>query len=678
MPSPRMLAKAVSTAANISAGAILAMKDPQRSPEPVPLIVNDLLALISETITTASHPEEPALRAVEMRLASLIERYGTLRSALDALAAPGRRESGISHEKAGAWATLMHVSVAQIDATLRRSPALMMSVSKWMSAHGDTLESRLDAYQTWLDSPLADGDWTGAFESRPEPTATTDVASTAPETDLDMLRSALLDAKRVFDLGGPAHAPKLPAAARDAAERMRADARPAARALAVIALGRMKDADQILPSLRGALNEEDMWTLWGDRYFFDGRFEEAVEAYRTARRSKDDCSARRNLAAALLRSTKPSNEAQIKSAIDLLTETLRTMPGADCQRGVLEAMLGAAWFRHPGPDRDADLRRAVEHLEAAVAGLEPKRDGEWWAEAHLGLGSAWLALPSGKKLENVQRAMTCFDRAAQIWTREADPEHWAAAQNHLGQAWERLPAGDRADNLRKAIACFTAAAEVKSREADPLGWAMLQNNLGNAWVQMPGADHKETILRAIDCHQHALEVWSAHNRRVDWAATQSNLGTAWALLPAEWDEREKNLRRAIAAYKAALEVRTRAAYPIEWASTQNNLGSAYLHLPAAHDGSTLKEAIACFDRALEVRTREALPIDWAKTQSNLGNAWAKSPGDRVGNLQHAIECYNKALVVFTRASNPHQHDHIAQKKAETMDTLDELQIMGRG
>jgi tetratricopeptide (TPR) repeat protein len=672
-----MVAKTVSTAANISAGAVLALKEPGRSPEAVPPIVPDLLSLVAESVSSGSHADDGALRATEGRLAALIERYGTLRGAMDALAAPGRREEGISHDKAGAWAAVMQASVAQIDAALRRSPALLMAMSKWMSAHGDTLESRLDAYHAWLESPLAEGGWADAFDQHAEPAGASDPAAAASDADLEVLRGVLLDAKRVFDLGGAAHGPRLARSALELAERIRAEPRPAARVLALVALGRMKEADQILPGLRGVLSEEDLWTLWGDRYFFDGRYDEAVDAFRSARGVKDDCRSRRNLAGALLRSTKPTVEAQIKSAIDLLAETLKTMGEAECQRGVLETMLGGAWFRHPGADRDADLRRSVEHLELAVASLDAARDRAWWAEAHLGLGSAWLALPSGKKLENVQRAMTCFDRAAQVWTREADPEHWAAAQNHLGQAWERLPAGDRAENLRRAIACFTAAAEVKTRESDALGWAMLQNNLGNAWVQMPGDDHRETILKAIDCHQHALEVWSAHNRRADWAATQSNLGTAWALLPAEGEEREKNLRRAVAAYKAALEVRTRAAYPVEWASTQNNLGSALLHMPGT-EGTTLKEAIACFERALEVRTREALPIDWAKTQANLGNAWARAPGDRVGNLQHSIECYGKALTVFTRSSNPHQHAHISQKKAEAMDALDELQIMGRG
>lgn len=681
MASPRILAKLVSTASNLSAGAVLSLRDPSRSPEPAPPIVRDLLLLVSETVSVAARPDEAALHYTEGHLVALIERYGTMRLAMETLSSGGRRIPGISHEKAHAWSQVMTASLAQVESVLRRSPHLVLVVGKWVAAQGDTLEGRLEAYQGWLDSPVA-----GVLEMPAAPAAAAEFelvpsekSPVRQEDDVSLLLRDLIDDKRTFEPGlHSSRSPRLRGESRVLAERCVNDSQAYRRALGLIALGRCKEAESVLPSLRGACDESDMWTLWGDRYYFDGRYDEAVEAFRSAQVARDGSSARRNLAAALIRSTHPSHETQISTAIDLLTESVRGLDAGCADRAPMEVMLGSAWFRHTGADRDAAMRHAIEHLEAAISSLDGSKAATTWAEAHLELGSAWLALPSGKKLENVQRAITCFERAGQVWTREADAERWAAVQNHLGQSWERLPAGDRGVNLERAIGYFQSALEVKSHDADPMGWATLQNNLGIAWAQIPGGDHVAHINRSIECHQRALDVWSDHNRRADWAATQNNLGIAWSMLPAMGDEREKNLRRAIAAYKAALEVRTRAALPSEWASTQSNLGSTYLHLPPGPDGANVKEAVACFERALEIRTREAMPIDWAKTQSNLGNAWSKMPGDRVSNIQRAVECYNMALVVFTSASHPHQHEHISQKKAETMDVLDDMQIMGKG
>ncbi|MBL8745431.1 MAG: tetratricopeptide repeat protein [Phycisphaerae bacterium] len=671
----------MSTTASISAGAVLALRDPSRSPEPVPPIVRDLLTLIAETIHVSPRPDETARGQTESHLISLIERYGTMRLAMETLASGGRRLPGISHEKAHAWSQVMASAFAQVESVLRRSPHLVLTVGKWVAAQGDTLEARLDAYQRWLDSPLP-----GVTETTPTvapPTVEIELApalnAPAPRPDLEPLLRALVEDKRAFEPGpaSASRAPRLPADSRALAERFAHDSDPQSRALGLIALGRFKEAEAVLPTLRGSCDESLLWTLWGERYYFDGRFDEAVESFRTAQSAGDSSAHRRNLAAALLKSTKPSADRQLRAAIDLLTDSVHAVDAASPDRAPLETMLGSAWLRVTSADHDADLRRAIEHLELAISLLDPARDAHGWAEAHFQVGCAWLALPSGKRLENVQRAITCFERAGQVWTRETDPERRAAVQNHLGQAWERLPTGDRGMNLERAIAYFQSALETKTRDADPVGWATLQNNLGIAWSQMPGGDPGVFITRSIECHQRALDVWSDHNRRAEWAATQNNLGIAWSMLPGTGEEREKNLRRAIAAYKAALEVRTRATMPSEWASTQNNLGSTYLHLPPGSDGATVKEAVACFERALEIRTRDTMPIDWAKSQSNLGNAWLKMPGDRVSNLQRAVECFNMALVVFTKSSHPHQHEHITQKKAEALDVLDELQIMGR-
>jgi len=681
-----MLSKLAATLGQISAGAIASRYQTGPSEnveESAPEIVDDLLNLVVECLCIGSKADPNSLVDVKSFLLALIERYGNLRLSVDALASGMRRHPAVSHEKAHGWSIVLNSSVSQIEQSIKKTPALAMQISRWIAIHGESLESRLDAYQRWLDRPIEVDGWQARLRAAcgsPAPSEGDTIheyPSTDGEIDAETVRRVLLDDKPLHDFqGSSSHGLHGIQEYKSLCERMVIGADLKQRVIGAIALRKFKVADESLPQLRGRVPQAEFWRLLGDRSFFDGRYDDAVEAYRSAKTERDDPLTRRNLAAALLRSRRTPIDAQTKEAIDLLAHSLG-LGGVDPpMAGRIEALLGAAWLMHPAGDRDANVRRAIEHLELSLERFDPQNDSDWWAHVHVELGAAWLALPSGKKIENVQRAMTCFDRAAGVWTREFQPERWASIQNHLGHAWERLPSGDRGGNLRRAIACFEAAMEVRTRADNPVGWAMIQNNLGNVWVQMPGDDHHGNILRAIEHHMAALDVWSNQNRRGEWAASQSNLGNAWALLPAEGEAREKNLRRAIAAYKGALEVRTRAAYPVEWATTQNNLGSALLLLPSATQ-ATILEAVAYFQHALEVRTRDVFPIDWAKTQANLGNAWLKIPArgrERREYLEKARECYAQALIVFTRGSHPQAHDHIMSKKAEVMDKLDELQL----
>jgi tetratricopeptide (TPR) repeat protein len=457
-----------------------------------------------------------------------------------------------------------------------------------------------------------------------------------------------------------------------------------AKLVGAIALRDFAKADELLPPLREKLHPADFWRLWGDRYWFEGKHERAAESYRSARLARDAAPIRLDLACALVRAGKPSAEDAHREASDLLADGLKHIGDDRATALRMHSVLGSVWLHHPSGERDANVRRAIEHLEEALGLTDPSGEPDWWAHTHMDLGAAWLALPTGKKVENVQRAVTCFDRACAVWTREREPERWALAQNWLAQSWERLPAGDRSANLRRAIEHISAALEVRTRDAHPAAWATLQNNLGNIYVQLPEGDHGAHIRAAIECEEAALEVWSRLESRSDWAATQNNLGNAWALLPSQGEERERNLRRAIAAYKSALEVRTRSGSPAEWASTLNNMGSALMHLPGSSRGSgmiagvdALHEAIMCFEKALEVRTREAFPLDWAKTQTNLGQAWTRRPAPgRMEHLKQAIECYNRALTVFRADTHPHQHRHVSDLRGGAQDLLDELQILG--
>ena len=85
-----------------------------------------------------------------------------------------------------------------------------------------------------------------------------------------------------------------------------------------------------------------------------------------------------------------------------------------------------------------------------------------------------------------------------------------------------------------------------------------------------------------------------------------------------------------------------------WGVIQNSIGIAYGDLPTGDRSDNLWRAINCYEKALWVYTEEEHPPEWATTQNNLGNAYRHLPtGDKTENLQQAIACYEAALRVRT-------------------------------
>lgn len=669
------MSKLVIAVGGISAGAVRAAGEPGSSPPHAGLhAVHGLMRLVAETIAAPIHQAAADVEQIRAFLAQLVCRYGTLKRSVEAIASGKRKHPLISQDRARAWHQTLSAIPTVAEQTLAHHATLSVGVNKWIAAQGDGLEARLDDYVNWLDGQLTENVGGTAAEGSAPAAQPFDALTPDQERDIEMVRAVWLDDKRP---GETIAGIRPPTGANTAIERLSACAHPLATAVVALAKNDFPAADAALVRLDGMLDPADAMTLQADRLYFEKLYDDAAPIYRQARTRRDDFRSRRNLAACLLRCQRGSVDAHSKEAIDLLTDTVRSMKIGTPAWVRGRILLGMAWMHLHAGERDANLRHAIECFESAAQTISRDDEPEWWAETHLHLGSAWQALPSGKHLENLQRAMTCFNRAAEVWTRETHPDQWAVIQNNLGHAWEKLPSGIRAVNVQRAIEFFNAALSVRTREAHPSSWAQLQNNLGNAWIQCPSESpeqHKANIEKAIACHSAALEVWSQQQRRSEWAATQNNLGNAWALMPAENDEREKNLRRAIACYKGALDVRTRSTVPAEWASTQNNLGNALLALPNVPNSRHIDEAIECFTKALDVRTRAAFPVDWAKTRANLGHAYAllNDEEDRRENLQEAAQCYTGALEVLTDAAFPHQHAHVRSRLEEVRTELKSL------
>jgi CHAT domain-containing protein/tetratricopeptide (TPR) repeat protein len=110
-----------------------------------------------------------------------------------------------------------------------------------------------------------------------------------------------------------------------------------------------------------------------------------------------------------------------------------------------------------------------------------------------------------------------------------------------------------------------------------------------------------------------------------------------------WSEDEA----AIADFDAA----TRAAVPVEWVLTQMNRSGAYQKGIRGDDGANLEAAIARLDATLA--SSDPTPVERGKTHIDRGSAFQdRIRGDRAENLENAIACYNSALEVFSRATDP--------------------------
>jgi CHAT domain-containing protein len=103
-------------------------------------------------------------------------------------------------------------------------------------------------------------------------------------------------------------------------------------------------------------------------------------------------------------------------------------------------------------------------------------------------------------------------------------------------------------------------------------------------------------------------------------------------------------------------VYNRTTSPYKWAGIQDNLGNVYQERLLGDKAQNLERALTCHKKALLVYTRKSHPTQWAITQSNLGAAYGKRIlGEKAENLKKQSKYYNKALLVFTRESFPLDH-----------------------
>ncbi len=100
---------------------------------------------------------------------------------------------------------------------------------------------------------------------------------------------------------------------------------------------------------------------------------------------------------------------------------------------------------------------------------------------------------------------------------------------------------------------------------------------------------------------------------------------------------------------------SRECEPLVWAAKQNDLGNILAALgQQRRDAASLERALQCFAKALEVFTRESAPQQWAATQYNLAtaNQALGRLSETTAPLKVAVDAYTEVMQVWSKEQSP--------------------------
>jgi len=326
------------------------------------------------------------------------------------------------------------------------------------------------------------------------------------------------------------------------------------KALAVIALKRYDEADQLFKQLREA-DHKEIDTEDAEEQNLDAQ----VKALQAARQALLD---------------------KQRSSLRLLLDHSEQAAGADQlslkyhdATGTLESAVATAdaeYKKHP------DDKGFHELWLQAVSNAANAR----WREGEVA--------PADQSLPLLAQSAADFDSLAREYAALGDHQEAAAAQDSLGIALteegERAVGDKAAAMFDQAVQAYRSALEVYTKADLPQSWASTQNNLGNALLdEGERADRDKAVAlldQAVQTYRSALEVRTKADLPQAWARMQVVLGTA---LKAEGerasgDEAVALLNQGVQAYEHALEVYTKADFSQQWAFIMRHLAQAHRDL----------------------------------------------------------------------------------------------------
>jgi tetratricopeptide (TPR) repeat protein len=261
-------------------------------------------------------------------------------------------------------------------------------------------------------------------------------------------------------------------------------------------------------------------------------------------------------------------------------------------------------------------------------------------------------------------------RAALAAARDdtATPVERAEMLMEIAMGLQRRPRSG--EQLKQVLALYDEALTI-CPDGEPLLGARLAARRATALQALPG-EGDEAMKQARNAYEEVLPVLLRLGTAEEVAEAEMNLGLVLQHLAGRGFAR---ISDAIAAYQRASRTFTARRYPVEFAILQNNLATAFLSLPLADERGKIREALAVqsFEEGLKAVGLVDHPTEYAMLQNNLGNAlqYASSSHALQNNLR-AIEAYDEALRVRTRASMPLEYANTLANKANCLWTLGDL------
>jgi CHAT domain-containing protein/tetratricopeptide (TPR) repeat protein len=372
----------------------------------------------------------------------------------------------------------------------------------------------------------------------------------------------------------------------------------------------------------------------------------------------------------------------------------------DAQEAVGE---GRRLLRLRSGPRCENLEKAIERFKSAIDVYEHCNLREDRAAALNDLAQVYEVCPCGDLSCNQEKAIGLYLEAQRAYSRDDHPCEWATIEFNLGNAYLRRIEEEREDNHRRAESCYKEALSVVSEKCSPYQWARVCNSLGVYYLETVIGNRADNLEEARDHLERALEVFQSGGHVVDWVDAQNNLGTVWRYRIE--GSRADNLEASIRCYEAALRVLDPVRDQHLWGDVHHNLGLSYSGRVEGIRAHNLRKARENLSAALQARksagltakmiqtdcqmlilgitgqlgnqaewiervikelgdheqtlAKQSSQLEQAKVQLGLGNAYLmRVRGDRVRNIEAAIEWFEKASGVIKVSNAPAEWSYI--------------------
>jgi len=200
------------------------------------------------------------------------------------------------------------------------------------------------------------------------------------------------------------------------------------------------------------------------------------------------------------------------------------------------------------------------------------------------------------------------------------------------------------------------------RQTQTPGWFALHARMKESLVEIQHADNE---ARWHDSHQWWHSYWTKRSENHFAAKAWYH---HWCIEPVEaaknWKQRIETAidKLQMQAHYELLDWWTPCALKTQLSNVEHNfrtaitlfkLGAEFHRASLGDRDANLQHAIDCYETALRVFTKATSPKLWAATQNNLAIVYSDLPSKTLSaNLQRAIGCYKAALQVFTEVALP--------------------------